>query len=55
MILLTIEQATKTCRRYSGHTMTHGFIVDEDITQKKVDAMRDFPDQTGEPIEPEAA
>jgi hypothetical protein len=54
-ILLTVEQSTKICRRYAGRTMTHGFIIEEDITHAKVDAMLHFPDNVGVPEEPEAA
>ena len=54
-ILLVIDAKAKTCLRYSGHTLTHGFSVESEITAEKVKAKLIAPDQTGEPTEPEAA
>ena len=57
--LLAIDFAAKTCKRYSGRTLTNGFIFDSvgKITPELVEMMRLFPDTVGE-IEnetPEAA
>ena len=56
-ILVSIDTAARICRRYSGHTETHGFLLEHTavITPEMVDAMIHFPETVGEPEEKERA
>lgn len=50
-VLLAIDFKTKMCDRWAGRNHTHAFQVESDITQEKVDTMRQQPDGAGQPQE----
>lgn len=54
-ILASIDPKTSTVRRYSGRTLTHGFVFDVPITAERIKDIINCPDAVGEPEEKEVA